>query len=248
MRTPFLLALAAVSSAFLGACNPDPGAIEVAWSFPAEHAACEDLPAVETIRATAYEGSLRYSQQIGCAVGQAVLIADVDPGSYSLIVDALAAEDVRIYSATFTGLQVDEGKKQYHEFTYSDEHVLPGTVLLDWSLPTDCATDVVHDIRVVYDDGEGVQFDNGASDAMLDCDEVPAELEGSWIRTDPWPDDNALYVYGVDMGGAESHVYALCAPNLQSGTENAITAVLARCEPDGICCPDGPDLCPDLCP
>jgi hypothetical protein len=241
MRTAPLLV-----ATFLAGCNPDPGAIEVIWHFPPERAGCEDVPAVETISALAYEGSLRYTQQIGCAVGQGILIPDVEPGSYSLIVDAIGASAARIYSATFTGLQVDEGRTQTHEFAYGDGDILPGTVTLTWTLPADCATDEVHDIRVVYDDGEGVQFDNGASDTLIDCDEAPARLTGSWIRTDPWPDDNALTVYGVDMGGVESHVFAVCAPNLQSGVENEVDVALARCEPDGICCPGGE--CPDLCP
>src|SRR5262245_14021705 len=88
------------------ACGEDPGAVQITWNFPlGRTGGCEGdatNPAVTTIRATLTEGSNHYSQQINCMVGQTLLVAEVEPGSYLLMVEALNADGVQVFGKTET--------------------------------------------------------------------------------------------------------------------------------------------------
>lgn len=225
-------------------CAQDRGAIEISWNLPAERTeGCGGDPEIATIRASVFAGSLSRTQEIECRIGQTILIPDVPPESYSLVVDALALDDTRLYSQTVTGLQVDEGKTQQQTV---DLLPLNGTLSIAWTLPNDCATDLVRDVRLeVWSDQTMVLED---SDELVPCEDGETLLEGSWIVTQDYPLQK-LFVFGQDAAGVETHDFAVCDLVVESIVENHVDATLAAC-PAGPCCTAGDctDRRTTLCP
>jgi hypothetical protein len=230
----------------LAGCADDPGAVEITWSFPPTRTGgCDGDPAVVKVRASINEGSVFRQQEIECRVGQTILIPDVPPGSYALTVDALDADEHRVYSGLVSGLQVDEGKTQSQAVVLE---ALPGTVRLAWSTPTNCVVDEIHDIYIEVWDGETQVVEE--QDQLVPCGDGIQELTGSWIMTADYPIQR-LFVFGLDIAGVETHEFANCDLVVESSIENDVTAALTVCPGDPpVCCPSGP--CVDreqaLCP
>lgn len=217
----------------LSGCAEDRGAIEISWALPSDRAdGCQGDPDIATIRASVFEGSIARSQEIECRVGQTILIPDVSPGSYSLVVDALTIDDTRIFSQTVSGLQVDEGKTQT-QFVALEP--LPGTVRVSWTLPTDCATDSVRDVRMVVYSEDALVVDDAAQPTP--CEDGEKLLEGSWIVTADYPVQR-LFVYGRNSGGTETHELAICDLVVESIVETQVDAPLAACAGADCCAGD----------
>jgi len=215
----------------LSGCGEDPGAIEVVWSFPADRVdGCAGAPEVATVRANVFEASVAKGQEIECRDGQTILIPDVAPGSYSLVVDALAPDDTRIYAQTVTGVQIDAGKTHRQTVTLEP---LAGTLHVTWTTPVDCATDGVRDVRFEVWDREGLVA--GSEEALVPCADGETLIEGSWILTQEFP-DKRFFLWGQDVGGVETHEFARCELAVESGVDNELAATLAPC--GGACDPD----------
>lgn len=230
-----MVALALASCGSEG--TEDPGSIRVTWRFGGK--TCADLGVV-TVRASVRDSkgkdALEPTPTFPCSDGTVgVVIEDVPPGTYTLILEGMTAEGHPYYQGTRTGVRVESGKETTVSPTINLE-LKKSEVLLNWEFPSGTG----------FCNGNGVvQVEVSAFDSTSST--VYADVHPCILPAETYPDNGVLIsglrgneeltflLYGLNKSAQRTH-HGEKKVTTVPGERSAVNVVLESCP--------GPDQCP----
>jgi len=244
MRRTLLLLVAALF--LFGACGDDavkPGGLLVRWT-QGPLATCGSRHLVK-VEARAYlKNELQGTSESSCPAADrtgALVIEELTPGNYTVIVEAFDADDQGVYQGTAEKVGVKEGKST----TTSEINLVQKPVRLNvtWTPPTGrCAGDDVDDVEVnVYmDAGTDTQLADAITDVCeaesADPDDPSQTLAGVvFDGLDP-NDDVVVIAYGLDDKGNKIAKGQTDAFILSPGDFDTLNVELETCPGDPPAC------------